>query len=70
MNQNESVFKSHLTQAQSILSNLLTIIDKDKVACPVCFGDKLIKRGTNKKGYKEYRCTNELCKRNTFIIKD
>lgn len=69
MNQSESIIKSHLTQARSILSNLLTIMDKEKVVCPQCFGSDLIKRGTNKKGYPEYRCLNTLCPRSTFIIK-
>ena len=41
----------------------------EKVVCPKCGSNKIGKAGKSARGVQRYRCKNEECEKNTFILK-
>lgn len=39
-----------------------------EVVCPLCKTKIVIKFGSNRQGKQRYKCNNELCSKNTFIL--
>ena len=39
-----------------------------EVTCPICKSEEISKSGRNENGVQRYRCKNEECKKNTFIL--
>jgi len=39
-----------------------------EVACPICRSLAVVKFGLNRQGKQRYRCKNELCSKDTFIL--
>jgi transposase-like protein len=39
-----------------------------EVKCPICKSNQVVKFGLNRQGKQRYRCDNEICKKDTFIL--